>query len=159
MALADNARWVTCISQQSSPRTVCSERSTPWVTRTFSSHTQWEEWLSSYPHQRHPHHLPRMPCPNAPHTRSSYPRPGRTPRISRTGSFSSSPNAVSPTFTHTGIPLLSSGSVFDKSDNLPLYNIFYLCSTQSGILAHIINAITCTSEIPRNFLALECLQC
>ena len=67
--------------------------------------------------------------------------------------------AVSPTFTHTGIPPLSSGSVFDKSDNQSLYNIFYLCSTQSGILAHIINTITCTSEIPRNFLALECLQC
>ena len=67
--------------------------------------------------------------------------------------------AVSPTFTHTGIPLLSSGSVFDKSDNQPLYNIFYLCSTQSGMLAHIINTIICTSEIPRNFLALECLQC
>ena len=67
--------------------------------------------------------------------------------------------AVSPTFTHTRIPPLSSGSVFDKSNNQPLYNIFYLCSTQSGILAHIINTITCTSEIPRNFQALECQRC
>ena len=63
---------------------------------------------------------------------------------------------VSPAFTHTGIPLVSSRSVFDKATTNRCLTPSLYAQLKVTISAHI---NTFTSEIPRTFLALACQRC